>query len=760
MGTWATEAWNKSSAGLRAFWAARWKSFCGAGIRIRTRLGDHSHNSIYRVVLTVWLTLSIASVIVAALNWNVLSRQLAASDHSTVIREHAEDVLKSLLDAETGQRGFTITGDEAFLESFRSAVTNIPDHFEQLVELTRENPSLLKQVVDLRVLAELSLAYQTEIVRIRQTQGFLAAAAAIKEGNGRQDMNEIRERVTGMVSSSAALLRTGMTESSRRHLMRASLTSLVAGVIGIGAGFLAVYIARVALKHQRQEKELLEAKLESDRTSAEKSTFLANMSHEIRTPMNAILGFSELLSGELREPRHRQYIHSIRTSATSLLRLINDVLEISKIEAGVLKMQLEPTDPAEICDFIKTMFKEQTAAKNLRLDCQLAKDLPRSLMLDQLRMRQILVNLVGNAVKFTDSGGIEVRFRWEREATIGQITLLIEVEDTGMGIPEEKLQTIFQPFVQAGADHEKERQGTGLGLAIVLRITEMMGGTITISSAVGEGTCLELRFPNVLVSAQLPVSESLEGESAVDFNEFQPSTVLVVDDNETNLKLIEGIFEDTHHTVVLVNDGAKALEYVSTSPPDVLLLDIRMAGMDGHAVLGEIRKISGLEMLPVIAVTASSLQSSGVFLENSFNAHLMKPFSRRELYDRLAQFLGRRKKADPVFPDSSHETLNGVDESARKDGDVWPQLDDELNRLLVAPWASLRESLAVNETLGFARKLRAIGQDSRCPPLAAFAEKLISHAESYDVCALEQELLKFPALVRQLTGTKTAGETA
>lgn len=745
------DVWNRCLAGMNGARIPRWSSVAETAARFRARVSDQSHNSIYRVVLTVWLTLSIASVIVAALNWHVLSRQLAASDRSTIIREHAEEVLKSLLDAETGQRGFTITGDESFLIPLQNAATNLPAHFSEMIELTHDNPSLLKEVIDLRVRAELELARQLKIVDIRQTQGFLAAAAAIKEDVGRRDPREIRDRVARMVSNSTALLRTGMTESSRRHLLRASLTSLVAGIIGIGAGFLAVYIARVALKHQRQEKELLEAKLEADRTSAEKSTFLANMSHEIRTPMNAILGFSELLSGELREPRHRQYIHSIRTSATSLLRLINDVLEISKIEAGMLKLQLEPADPAEICDFIKTMFKEQAAAKGLRLDCNLAGDLPRSLMLDRLRMRQILVNLVGNAVKFTDKGGIEIRIRWEREATAGQITLIIEVEDTGMGIPEEKLQTIFQPFVQAGADQEKERQGTGLGLAIVLRITEMMGGTITIGSAVGEGTCLELRFPNVLVSAQLPVSEELENGDDVDFNEFQPSTLLVVDDNETNLKLFGGIFQDTHHTVKLVTDGKKALAFALTTTPDVVLLDIRMSGMDGYAVLEEIRRAPGLEILPVIAVTASSLQSGGGFLRSGFNGHLMKPFSRKELFDRLAQFLVRRKEPEPS-PEEAGAGEAPPPAAAREDVSVWPQLAPELERHLVASWPRLRDSLAVNETQVFAKKLRVAGETFRCPPLVAFAERLIFHAESYDVCALEQELLKFPALVQQITG--------
>ncbi len=764
MRAWFEEVIGKRLALPPAPMIAVWNKIRAAVRQFRTWLGDRSHNSIYTVVLTVWLTLSIASVIVAAVNWHVLSRQIAASDHGTAIREETDGVLKLLLDAETGQQGYIITGEDPFLEPLQAAITHLPGRFDRLVELTRGDPELLRQVIELRVQSELSLAYHMKAVQTRREQGLVTAAAIIKEGEGLQIMDNIRRQVGKMISRSTVFLDAGVTEASRRQLMRASLTSLVAGIIGIGAGFLAVYISRVALKHQRQEKDLLEAKLQAERNSAEKSTFLANMSHEIRTPMNAILGFSELLGGELREPRHRQYLHSIRTSATSLLRLINDVLEISKIEAGVLKLQIEPTDPAEICDFIKTVFKEQAARKGIRLECHIAPDLPRALLLDRLRFRQILVNLVGNSVKFTDQGSIETRISWEKEDSHSRIALILVVQDTGVGIPEEKLQTIFQPFVQAGGDREKERQGTGLGLSIVLRITEMMGGTITIGSVVGEGTRLELRFPDIPVSAQLAVSEQVELESVVNFNEFQPSTLLAVDDNETNLQLLAGIFGDTHHKLIFATDGRQAVELARALTPQLVLLDIRMSGMDGREALREIRKTPGLELLPVIAVTASSLQDEQTGLNEGFNGHLLKPFSRKELFDQLAQFLVRFKRSselhqnteptDTTEPDPADPT--GFPEALS----TWSHLAPELNRLLIAPWPAVRDSLAVNETQAFANTLRTIGEAGQCPQLVAYAEKLTLHAEGYDVCALEQELLRFPMLIREIQGPHPLQQSA
>ena len=261
------------------------------------------------------------------------------------------------------------------------------------------------------------------------------------------------------------------------------------------------------MKHQEHERELTEAKLLAEHSNQEKTLFLANMSHEIRTPMNAILGFSELLQGDLREPRHRQYLQSIRSSADSLLLLINDILDMSKIEAGVMQLHPEPTDLREICDFLHTLFAEPAAKKGLKLECHAAGNLPHALLLDRIRLRQILINLVGNAIKFTDQGGVEVRVGWEKQQTRSHVTLVIEVQDTGVGIPQDRLDAIFKPFVQAGAHREKEKQGTGLGLAIVKRLTEIMGGTVTVASVPEQGSAFHLRFPNVPISTRLPASE-------------------------------------------------------------------------------------------------------------------------------------------------------------------------------------------------------------------------------------------------------------
>ncbi|HZL13412.1 MAG TPA: ATP-binding protein, partial [Verrucomicrobiae bacterium] len=475
--------------------------------------------------------------------------------------------------------------------------------------------------------------------------------------------------------------------------------------------------------------------------------FLANMSHEIRTPMNAILGFSELLQADLKTPKHRQYLQSIRTSADSLLQLINDILDMSKIEAGMMELRPEPTDLHEVCDFLHTLFSEPTAKKGLKLKCHVAEDLPHALLLDRIRLKQILINLVGNAIKFTDSGGVEVRVSWEKQPANSGLTLIIEIQDTGVGIPQDRLDAIFKPFVQSGAHLEKEKQGTGLGLSIVKRLTEIMGGTVTVASVIGQGSAFHLRFTDVSISTRLPASEKKTSPAEINFNTLCQATLLIVDDNQTNCQLIAGIFDGSHHRLVFGFSGEEAVAKARELKPDILLLDVRMPGMSGNEALQQIRKIPGLEFLPVIAVTASSLIDEEKVLREQFSGYVRKPFSKRELFNELADFLPEN------LPGGADGQPNGAEQrivSPATDEAVPKELITQLRQLLVEPWPSIRDSVAVNESKIFAQGLEGLGQRWQCRPLTAYAQKILSDAENYAVTDLEKHLGEFSVLVEQL----------
>jgi signal transduction histidine kinase len=561
---------NGRPGGLRRVWQAT------RGFALRQPNGQF-----VETIVVVWLTLSIASVVLAMATWMQFSSKLNTATQTVAIRMKLEAIYNLLLQADSSQGAYVITGDSQFLQSLQASSSSLPAQFDQLAALARNDPALLKRVMDLHGQAEVSLNYQNRVVKARQEQGQAAAAAIVATGEGQTMMAAIRKDTDQIANERADHLVSEQDGSARFQLKRASLTSLAAGIVGIGAGVLAFALSRLTVKHQEREQELIKARLQAERRSQEKTAFLANMSHEIRTPMNAILGFSELLESDLQDSKHRNYLQSIRRSGASLLQLINDMLDMSKIEAGVLELRPEPTDPREICHFIQSVFSETAAKKGLWMSFKVADDLPGTLLLDRIRLRQILVNLVGNAVKFTDHGGIETSIQGERQSGSGRVTLIIEVKDTGVGIPLDRLEAIFKPFVQAGAHREKENQGAGLGLSIVKRLTEMMNGAVTASSTPGHGSIFHLRFPDVPISARLPATERAKEWAATNFNALRPARLLAADDNEANRQLLGAMFAGTHHRLFLAAGGREALEKARQFRPDIVLLDIRMPDMDG-----------------------------------------------------------------------------------------------------------------------------------------------------------------------------------
>ena len=706
-------------------------------------LRQPKYRVIYSLAVVIWLTLSVASVILAAISWVRLSQTLATSRQWSAIGPQVDDILKTMLDSETGVRGFIITGDSNYLQPYFVAQTNYEPQFDQLAELTVSDTNMLKAVVNLRALSEKLADFNRQTIDAR-AHNLRTAQDLVTTGKGKDIMDQIREQVS-VLDKSYYQQRLDRRDKIDSQLASAIFTSLIAGIIGVVAGILASLFARATIRNQERERGLIEARLHAERSSREKSAFLANMSHEIRTPMNAILGFSELLQGELQEAKHQKYLKSIRSSATSLLQLINDILDMSKIEAGVMELRPEPTDTHEFSDFIRTLFSEPAMKKGIKLECQVAQDLPRAVLIDRIRLRQILVNLVGNAIKFTDSGRVEVRIASQKQSNTSRVTLMIEVVDTGVGIPQDRLDAIFKPFVQAGAHREKEIQGTGLGLSIVKRLSEIMGGSVAVTSTMGAGSVFALRFPDVPISSRLPASAKVTTDQAVDFNKLRPSTLLVADDNEANRQYIAGIFQKTHHKLIFCSSGEEAVVKAREIIPDIILLDIRMPGMDGRQALMEIRKIPGMELVPAIAITGSTHE------DEHFSAFIRKPFSSSELFDELADFLPRHVPSDP----SPNAEAPAQPETPT--GPIPPELLKELQQLLVEPWPELCSSMAINETKTFARRLEILAKQWNYKPLTAYAVKLLNDAETYAVTDVEKDLSEFTGLVEQFARSKENG---
>ncbi|MFC1886379.1 ATP-binding protein, partial [Thermodesulfobacteriota bacterium] len=397
-------------------------------------------------------------------------------------------------------------------------------------------------------------------------------------------------------------------------------------------------VAQRTAQLNESNRQLEQAKIAAETANQAKSEFLANISHEIRTPINAVLGFSEILFNKETEESKKNYLHSIIVSGKALLSLINDILDLSKVEAGKLELAYTPVSPRLLFHEMEIIFKEAIRNKGLKWIIDIPADLPESLLLDEIRLRQVLINLVGNAVKFTQQGHIKLcaEILYSDENHKNRLDLIFSIEDTGVGIPENQLESIFQPFTQTKGQDASKFGGAGLGLSISSRLIEMMNGDITVKSRVGKGSVFRVRL-NGIAMASLDQQNSLPTED-IDFDSirFEKASILIVDDIAENRDLLNVFLEDFGFTLLLAANGKEAIDAARKFRPQLILLDMKMPVMDGYEALDMIKRDDGLKKIPVIAMSASSIKEVGTFL---FDSQLRRPFSKTDLISELMKHL-------------------------------------------------------------------------------------------------------------------------
>lgn len=431
----------------------------------------------------------------------------------------------------------------------------------------------------------------------------------------------------------------------------------------------ALLAAQSQLELKHQTVELVAAQESADAASQAKSEFLSNMSHELRTPLNGVLGYVQILQRDRTlGAAQKKSLDSISNCGEHLLNLINDVLDLSKIEAGKMEIAMKATDLSQLIDGVRDIVKPKAEDKGLTFNVKTSPEVPRGIVTDPIKLRQVLINLLGNSVKFTPEGAVTLRVA---EASKGH--LRFDIEDTGMGITPEKLADIFEPFKQAEAGESEG--GTGLGLAISRRIAEAFDGTLTATSELGEGSCFTLTLPleetDEIKGSDFSVTVP-DSHASFCLPEGEKRSVLIADDRETNRDILDQLLTDAGFETVLADDGDVALDRLREREFDLFLCDVRMPRMNGIEVIKEIRSDEKLKQNIVIAVTASVFpEFRDQALDAGFDDFLMKPLSVSELAQKMSKFL----EIDFV-----HEVQAGDDALGEVDPvELFEELPEEVN---------------------------------------------------------------------------------
>ncbi|KIO51813.1 ATP-binding protein [Flavobacterium hibernum] len=584
-------------------------------------------------------------------NNNTLLNELRSSNH---LREIDRDILG----VESRIRASIATNDTTHLEGIDQKIKQIRNFLDSL-SVDNSDPEEENLIQRLGVLAQDKMATKGKLLHRYDSLGNMDDNSSIANPHARIISNEITN-ITAQIYRKRQLRMVELSKLSQEMGQRAKFYDISLLVLLVLSGAVIGY--HIIRQFRRQHfliKELDIAEKKASVAAQTKENFLANMSHEIRTPLSGILGFTNLLQKRPLDETSEEFVTSIQRSGENLMTIINDILDLSKIEAGMMRITPGIFSINGLLNSVETLFSERVKEKKLTISSKVDTSIPDTLIGDATRLTQILVNLIGNAIKFTHQGTVSIEV-YNKEQNENQVVLGFKIADTGIGIDREKLNEVFERFNQGEDSTTRNYGGTGLGLSIVKKLILIQNGDIEVSSEQGKGTTFSFYIPYEIAKEQL---NTIPVASIDHFKDISNTAlrVLVVDDNAINQSLMKHLLSQWNIDFEMASNGLEAVEYLRKKDCDLVLMDLQMPQMDGYTATQQIREILKLD-IPIIAMTAHALPGEREkCLSRGMNEYISKPIKEEELFKLIANFGLKETALEEVKTPASDSVFQYID---------------------------------------------------------------------------------------------------